>query len=223
VDTSRFGPTHRSEALRQAWGVAPGGRVVLYVGRLAPEKNLEALLQAFAAMRGVEPGLRLVFVGDGPMRRELEQRCPDAVFAGLRSGTDLAAHYASGDMFVFPSMTETFGNVTPEAMASGLPVLAYEHAAAAQLIRSGHSGLLAPCGDQAAFVRQAVALAADPVAARGLGLVARDTALGLGWERIVARIESVFVGATLQRHGAMPQSPLATDELHGHAALPPTS
>ncbi len=192
VDSQGFGPQWRSEGLRRSWGAVPGDTVVLCVGRLAPEKNLGLLLEAFAAMRAASPSLRLVFVGDGPLRPTLQARCPDAVFAGLRSGADLAAHYASGDLFLFPSLTETFGNVTPEAMASGLPVLAYDYAAAAQLVRAGENGLLAPFDDHRAFVRQAVALVTDPAAARTMGLAARQTALGMDWVRIVRQIEAVM-------------------------------
>jgi glycosyltransferase involved in cell wall biosynthesis len=192
VDTVLFHPQRRSEALRQQWGVAAGEQVVLCVGRLAPEKNLDTLLEAFAAMRQVNPRLRLLFVGDGPQRAALQARCPDAIFAGLRSGEDLAAHYASGDLFLFPSLTETFGNVTPEALASGLPVLAFDCAAAAQLVKPGHNGLLAPFGNGAAFVDQAVALAADASAAQAMGRAARETALGLDWGRVVRQIEAVM-------------------------------
>jgi glycosyltransferase involved in cell wall biosynthesis len=197
VDTQRFSPARRSEALRRLWGVADGDAVVLYVGRLAAEKNLELLLQAFAAMQQCNPRLQLVLVGDGPLRAALGERCPKAVFAGQRSGVDLAAHYASADLFVFPSLTETFGNVTPEAMASGLPVLAFDYAAAGQLVQHGHNGLLAPFGDAAAFVHQAQALAADGAAARAMGEAARNTALGLDWGHIVRQIEAVMRSAML--------------------------
>jgi hypothetical protein len=80
----------------------------------------------FEAMQQVDCGLRLVFGGGGPLRETLRARCPQAVFAGERRGDDLAAHYASADLFVFPSLTETYGNFTPEALASGLPVLAFD-------------------------------------------------------------------------------------------------
>jgi glycosyltransferase involved in cell wall biosynthesis len=195
VDARRFDPARRSAALRRQWGVGDDGRAVLFVGRLAPEKNLAALVAAFDAMRAVDPALRLVLVGDGPARADLGRACPDAVFAGQRTGEDLVAHYASGDIFVFPSLTETYGNVTPEAMASGLAVLAFEHAAAAQLIRSGWNGLLAPCGDSAAFVRAAARLAGDRALAAELGRRARESALSLDWERVVAQIEAVFLEA----------------------------
>ena len=197
VDARRFSPDRRSEELRHSWGVTPDETVVLCVGRLAPEKNLDT----FEAMRAVNPALRLVLVGDGPMREQLRQRCPDAVFAGQRGGDDLAAHYASGDLFLFPSVTETFGNVTPEAMASGLPVLAYDCAAAGQLIRNGVNGWLARFDDRADFVRHALALARDPQAARDTGAAARATALELDWARVVNQVEavmrSVMRGATV--------------------------
>ena len=208
VDTQLFDPARRSERLRRHWAVDGDARVVLYVGRLAAEKNLDALLQAFAAMRQIDVRLRLVLVGDGPLRDALRLRCPEAVFAGQRSGTDLAAHYASADLFLFPSLTETFGNVTPEAMASGLPVLAFDHAAAGQLIEHGHSGWLAPCGDAAAFVRLAQALVHDPAAARRAGQAARRSALELGWDGIVRQIETVFLSALIAQRGQSPAASL---------------
>jgi len=199
VDTLRFDPARRSPALRAAWGADETTCVVAHVGRLAPEKNLGLLLQAFDAMRQVRPGSRLLLVGDGPARAALQARCPDAVFAGMRSGDDLAAHYASADAFVFPSMTETFGNVTPEAMASGLPVLAYDHAAAGQLIRSGHNGLLARLGDADGFVALAAQLAAGPQQARAWGVLARQTTLACQWDQVVAQVETLM-RAALNRH-----------------------
>ncbi len=190
VDTQRFAPARRSEDLRRAWGAAPGDLVVGCVGRLAAEKNLGVVLAAFRAIRENLPRARLVLVGDGPLRAELAAACPDAVFAGMRGGDDLAAHYASLDLFLFPSLTETFGNVTVEALASGLPVLAFDHAAAGQLIRSGENGRLAAAGDSAAFVAAAVALARDDALRARLAAQALATAQGLGWEAVVARFES---------------------------------
>jgi len=198
VDTERFSPRHRSAALRASWCAAPGTLVVACVGRLAPEKNLGVLLEAFQSLRALRPDSRLVLVGDGPSRAALQAACPDAVFAGQRSGDDLAAHYASADLFLFPSTTETFGNVTPEAMASGLPVVAYDHAAAGQLIRHGENGLLAPLDQTPLFVQQAVAAALDPALAWALGQRARETALSHGWDRIVGQVETILRQAWLQ-------------------------
>jgi glycosyltransferase involved in cell wall biosynthesis len=204
VDTDRFRPELRSDALRSAWGASPQTLVVLCVGRLAQEKNPQTLADAFHAMARVRPDIRLVLVGDGPARVEYERRCPGAVFAGIRTGSDLAAHYASADVFLFPSMTETFGNVVTEAMASGLPVVAYDHAAAGQLLRSGKNGLLAPLNDSESFIAQATVLAAEPALARGAGLRARQTACSQGWDRIVAQVEEVMLDAI---HGAVRATP----------------
>jgi len=125
------------------------------------------------------------------------------VFAGTRSGDDLAAHYASADLFLFPSMTETFGNVTPEAMASGLPVVAYAHAAAGLLIRSGENGLLAPLADKPMFLHQAVVAARDRQLAAELGRAARRTASDLGWDRIVGQVEAAYQSALLGNGGSL--------------------
>ena len=195
VDTQRFDPARRSAALRASWGAQPDTLVVLYVGRLAPEKNLGALVAAVDAMRDRDPRLRLVLVGDGPDRPRLMQRCPDAVFAGMRRGEDLAAHYASADVFVFPSTTETFGNVVPEAMASGLPVVAYDHAAAGQLVRHGENGLLARLDEQTEFCRIAGRLAGALPQARAMGLRARETALRMDWGGIIEAIEIEYAAA----------------------------
>ncbi len=192
VDTQLFAPSRRSAALRQQWGVGDADPVALYVGRLAPEKNLGLVLQAFQELRSVQPRARLVVVGNGPSRTDLEARCRNAIFAGFRTGEDLAAHYALSDLFLFPSLTETFGNVTLEAMASGLPVLAFDDAAAGQLISHGTHGLLAARGDAAAYVQLARDFAANPGAARGLGEAARQCALELGWENILLKIEAVY-------------------------------
>jgi glycosyltransferase involved in cell wall biosynthesis len=195
VDTRLFDPARRSPALRAAWGAGPADLVVLCVGRLAAEKNLGLLVQAFEAIRAQDSRARLVLVGDGPEREALQQRCPHAVFAGVRHGPDLAMHYASADLFVFPSVTETFGNVVPEAMASALPVLAFDYAAPGQLIQHGANGLLVPLGDEAAFVSQAARLAGQGGWVRAMGAQARVTARGLDWGRIVEQVQGVYAGA----------------------------
>jgi glycosyltransferase involved in cell wall biosynthesis len=192
VDTRLFDPARRSDRLRAAWGADSRTMVLLYVGRLAPEKNLGLLVDTYESMRALAPGTRLVLVGDGPAAATLRARCPSAQFAGLRRGEDLAAHYASADAFVFPSLTETFGNVVPEAMASGLAVLAYDCAAAGELIRHGTNGLLAPADDIGAWLGQARRLAGEVDHARALGRLAREHALTLSWERIVTLVEAEY-------------------------------
>jgi glycosyltransferase involved in cell wall biosynthesis len=195
VDTKLFSPKRRNEALRASWGAGPNTIVLLCVGRLAAEKNLNLLVTAFEGMRLQSQELRLVLVGDGPERARLAQRCPNALFAGMRRGEDLAAHYASADLFVFPSLTETWGNVVPEAMASGLAVMAYDHAAASQLIRQGDNGLLARAGDEAEFCRVASSLAGAYSNVRAMGARARQDAMRLDWVRILDAIEGEYTVA----------------------------
>jgi glycosyltransferase involved in cell wall biosynthesis len=165
----------------------------MHVGRLASEKNLGVLGAAYDALLARDPKLVFVFVGDGPARGEMQARCPGAVFAGMRKGIDLAAHYASGDIFLFPSTTETFGNVTAEAMASGLAVVAYDYAAANALIDHGTSGMLAPLDDERAFLHLASELVRDPLAAGRIGAAARSVAESHSWDRVVAQLETVFL------------------------------
>lgn len=206
VDARRFHPDRRDPALRAQWGVGPDDRVVLSVGRLAMEKNLDLLARTFAAMQALDPRLRLVVVGDGPARQHLQQRCPQALLVGAQRGDDLARHYASADLFLFPSLTETYGNVTPEAMASGLAVLAFDYAAAAELIRHGHNGVLAPMGDEEAFVRRACDLVSNPLLVAQMRLAARQTAIAQDWEHIIDEVEAVW-GELLDCHAHFMQVP----------------
>jgi glycosyltransferase involved in cell wall biosynthesis len=192
VDTRLFTPQRRSIKLREQWGVTAEQPVALYVGRLAPEKNLQAVINAYTAMRAAAPGVRLVLVGDGPERAALQARHPDIIFAGMQVGEALAAHYASGDIFLFPSLTETFGNVTVEALASGLAVVAYDYAAAAEFIKNGDNGLLAAFDNTRAFINLAVAAACNQTRARTLGQRARTSAEILDWETVHGAFESAL-------------------------------
>jgi len=149
-------------------------------------------LAAFEAARKRAPRARLVLVGDGPSRRELQSRCPDAILAGTRRGEDLAAYYASGDMFLFPSLTETYGNVTVEALASGLAAIAYNYAAAAAHIRHGHNGLLADFDNTAEFAALAAELVTNMSRIRTLGARARLDIAAHDWGRVVQQLESVL-------------------------------
>lgn len=193
VDIGLFHPGRRDPALRARWGLADDETAVLYVGRLAAEKNLPLLFRAFDGMRQAHPAARLVLVGDGPERALWQAKRPDAVFCGTRIGEALAAHYASADVFLFPSLTETWGNVTIEAMASGLAVVAYDCAAAEEVIRHGENGLKAPPEDEDAFVAQAVSLAPARALQRRLGTAAAAQAAQLSWDAIVDSFERVLL------------------------------
>ncbi len=216
VDIDQFDPALRSDALRSGWGAAESSPVVLSVGRLAAEKNLGLVVRSFRAIRARIAEARLVVVGDGPMREALQAQVPDAHFAGQRRGQDLAAHYASADLFLFPSLTETFGNVVPEAMASGLAVVAFDCAAAAQLIEPGRSGELVACDNEAQFERSAVALAGSRAARAAMGQRARLRARANGWDAVIASFEQVLRDAAAQgRFGTaeLPADPSAAEEL----------
>lgn len=193
VDTDLFTPQRRSHVLRSQWGASPDSLVLLSTGRLAAEKNLDLVVQSFRKIRAINPDCKLVFVGDGPYRATLESRCPDAIFAGFRTGTDLAEHYASADVFLFPSLTETFGNVTLEALSSGLPVVAFEHAAAKELILQNRNGALAPSGNSDEFVSQAMSVATHAAARLDWKDNARAKAVEMGWTAIMEKLESVYL------------------------------
>ncbi len=192
VDTELFNPARRSDALRAAWDVTDGEPVVLYVGRLAAEKNLGLAVRAFEALRTRLGRGRFVLVGDGPELARLKRRHRDFVFTGPKTGIELAEYYASGDLFLFPSITETFGNVVLEAMASGLAIAAYDYAAARQHIRNGRDGMLARFGDNADFVRCALALAESPALVAKAAAGARATAETLGWPRLIGELEELL-------------------------------
>ncbi len=206
VDLDLFSPARRSERRRAIWGVAPDQPVVLYVGRLAAEKNVELVFDAFRAMRSRARRARLVVVGDGPLRERLEKQEPEAVFVGVRRGTELAEHYASADLFLFPSLTDTFGNVVAEALASGLLVVAYDCAAAQTLIRSGHNGLTVRPNDRAGFIAHASAAALRLPALQPLREAARRSAEQIGWDAVLRRFETSLL--------QLAQAPAALD---GHA------
>lgn len=160
VATELFDPRRRNDGTRRGWGLEPGELAVLHVGRLAAEKNLALALEAFAAIRARLPRARLVWVGDGPARGTIGSGAGEVVCGTLR-GEALATHYASADLLLFPSLSETWGNVTAEALASGLPVVAYDYGAAHELVQDGVCGRLAAPGDAAGFVAAALALASD--------------------------------------------------------------
>ena len=194
VDSALFNPQRRDPQLRAHWGLGASDLAVLHVGRLAAEKNLPLVFDAFTAIRRLEPRARLVLVGDGPARLNVRAEADTPIIrAGVRRDEDLATHYASADLFLFPSLTETFGNVTLEAMASGLAVLAYDYAAAGEHVIHGESGWLAPFDDRAAFLQGAELLASSPALRARLQSGAVDACARLGWQRVMDDLELALV------------------------------
>lgn len=190
VDARLYSPAKRSEVLRRSWNVVADDPVVLCVGRLAAEKNLYLAVDAYQAMRLINPRTRFVLVGDGPLRAKLEEQYPDFIYAGTRIGEELAAYYASSDVFLFSSVTETFGNVVTEALASGLVVAGYDYAAMRQHVRAGINGYAAAFDDKVAFVQMARTLISRRADWPVLRVAARATAQTISWEAIVAQFEA---------------------------------
>jgi glycosyltransferase involved in cell wall biosynthesis len=192
VDAELFSPARRSEGLRRSWGVGPADSVYLYVGRLAREKNIDLAVRSFLGVREKNPNAHFVLVGDGPERAALEKRYPDFHFAGMRMGVDLATHYASGDVFLFPSITETFGNVVTEAVGSGLVVVTYDYAAGREHITHGVNGFLAAYDDNAAYCDAVLDAASRQGEWPAIRAAAREKALTITWESIFARFGSLL-------------------------------
>ena len=193
VDAGLFHPDRRSPSLRAQWGLRPDSLAVVYMGRLASEKNLPLVVSAFEAIAQQRPDARLVLIGDGPLRAALQAQCPRAIFTGMLRGIDLAQALASTDLFLFPSETETYGNVVVEAMASGVPTVAYRMAAAAELIQSGINGWTAEPGKANGFIQAALDAARDDV---HRNVVARRCAAdiqGLDWSTVTQQFERALL------------------------------
>lgn len=196
VDTTLFDPARRRQTLRDRWGVGPDGLAVIYVGRIAAEKNLDLAIAAFRRIRERRADARFVWVGTGPLAARLAREHPDFVFAGLRLGEDLGEHFASADLFLFPSLTETFGNVTLEAMASGVSTIAFDYGAARAYLSNREHGRLVAVGDGEAFTQAALEVAADSNRRRAMGAAARHAVEPLRPERVARDFVGVLAALT---------------------------
>ncbi|MDB4947699.1 MAG: hypothetical protein JWM27_348 [Gemmatimonadetes bacterium] len=188
IDLARFSPALRDPALRAQAGADEATPVLLMVSRLVKEKDLADLvrMERILAARGVAH--RLVLVGDGPMRAELEAALPDAHFAGYQSGDALGRWYASGDVFVFPSTTETFGNVVLEAMASGLPAVVVDRGGPPDLVDGGRTGSVARANDPADLADRVEPLLRDAGLRARMGAEALRSARDRDWQAINGRL-----------------------------------
>jgi glycosyltransferase involved in cell wall biosynthesis len=184
VATDHYHPSKRSNALRESWGVQENDLIILLVGRLAKEKNVGLVISAYLAIKPHVGKVKLVFVGDGPLLSSLKAICPEAIYAGVKQGEELARYYASADIFLFPSLTETFGNVVPEALASGLAVVAFDCAAAQELIVSGSNGYLVPIADEFEFIHAAVEVSTNHEKRKRYQLNSPSSVSHLSWEAI---------------------------------------
>ena len=192
VDTKLFNISKRDKSLRSSWGATEKTKVLISVGRMAPEKNLEQVLKTYEALKHTDQEFKLVMVGDGPLKDQFQQRYPDIIFPGMLSQPNLAVYYASSDLFVFPSQTETFGNVTLEALASGIPVLAFDCAAARDWVQTGINGWLVAESNPEGFAAQAVAVFNSKDALDQITQSTRQQVVHLDWDQIAEQVESVF-------------------------------
>ncbi|MDF1763130.1 MAG: glycosyltransferase family 1 protein [Oleibacter sp.] len=185
VDSELFSPARRKEELRRQWGVTDQDLVLIYVGRIAAEKNLQLALKTYQSLRQQDPRIKLVLVGDGPAREGIQAAHPEVIWAGMQRGIALAEHYASGDIFLFPSLTDTFGNVVTEALASGLALVSFDYAAAQEHTKHEVSAMLSEFGDENAYIRSALALLDRPNLLRHIRQAGRQIALTISWARII--------------------------------------
>ncbi|HLE82981.1 MAG TPA: glycosyltransferase, partial [Thermoanaerobaculia bacterium] len=185
VDRSLFHPGRRREGFWRRYGLGDAP-TLLYVGRISKEKNLEALLEAFARLRSSGRRLQLALVGDGPHRKELARRAhrPDVAFTGNLHGAELAAAYASADLFVFPSTTDTFGNAVLEAMASGLPAVVTDRGGPQEIVRRRNAGAVAAPGPAPLAAAVGDLLDAPGRRAEAAGL-ALETARTSSWDGLL--------------------------------------
>jgi len=192
VDADQFSPNRRDAALRRSWDLDEAGLAVIYLGRIAPEKNLDLAVRAFRELQRSRPDARFVWVGDGPAREKLAQDHPDFIFCGLQRGAEVARHFASADLFLFPSHSETFGNTTLEAMASGIAAVAFDYGAAREHLHHGIDGMAVD--NDTDFIAAATKLATDDVLRRAMGERARQSMQRLHPEQVAADFDILLAG-----------------------------
>lgn len=192
VDRTQFNPERRSLDWRRAHGIGDEEMAVCFLGRLVLEKGLDVFADAIEAARAMHIPLRVVAIGDGPARGYFEERLPDAIFTGQLTGEGLATALASTDVFLNPSITETFGNVTLEAMASGLPVMAAAASGTNSLVKDGITGRLAEPGNIEAMASELADYQRDPALRARHGAAGLEFAKTMDWDEINAAVVNVY-------------------------------
>lgn len=204
VNTDRFAPRHRSASWREAHGIGENEVVVAFVSRLVKEKGLHVYADVIERLERMDVPHRSLVVGDGPARNELEARLPNTTFTGFLEGADLAAAYASSDVFLFPSDTETFGNVTLEAMASALPTICANAAGSRDLVDDGTTGRLCEPGNVESFTHATRQLVLDDALRSRMRSAALERAREFTWDKVLDLMTGYY------------------DEVLGHALASPS-
>jgi len=207
VDTRQFRPERRSEELRKEWGAGPDDPVVIHVGRMAAEKNYPLLFEVYAAMKRANPACRFILAGEGPLKKALMRDHPDCIFAGFFSRDEIGRYYASADVYIHASLTETFGNVLTEAMASGLACAGFDYAAARIFVKDGVNGLAVPGESREGLVAAGVRLATDAGLRARLRAAARPAVEAQSWETVIEGFEANLAAAA--GRGPLPVKPAA--------------
>ncbi len=192
VDTDRFTPERRSRSWRRSHGIDEDEVVVTFVSRLVWEKGVDVYADVIERLERKNVPHRSMVVGDGPAREELEARLPNTTFTGFLEGEDLARAYASSDVFLFPSDTETFGNVTLEAMASGLPTVCARAVGSRDLVNDGVTGRLCPPGDVSAFTEATRQLVENASRRNRMSTAAFERAQSFRWETILEKMNGYY-------------------------------
>jgi len=176
-----FAPEKRSETFWRDRGLRAGETAMLFVGRVSKEKNLDLLVSATRRLAEMKVPVRPIIVGDGPYMSEMRQLLPDAIFTGYLGGEDLAMAYASADFFVFPSTTDTFGNVVLEAQACGIPAIVSDVGGPRDLVAHGVDGLVTRALDVADLAGAIRRLAESPAERQAMGTAARKRVETRDW------------------------------------------
>lgn len=192
IDTTGFSPSFRNEELRRSIGVDEKTPILLFVARLVKEKDLDDLIAANHILESRGKAFKMVIVGDGPERNVMQRQLPNAHFTGYLFGRDLSEWYASSDVFVFPSTTETFGNVILEAFASGLPVVTVDKGGVADLVTSGINGFVARSKDPEDLSNKIQLLLNDHDFMRRVGYQAKISSAEYNWHAVNEKLISSY-------------------------------
>jgi glycosyltransferase involved in cell wall biosynthesis len=198
VDSRLFSPARRSMSWRQTRGIGVDEVAVSFISRLVSEKGLGVVSDVHSLLKSKGVSHRMIFVGDGPEKSKLQAMHPDALFEGHLAGEELAVAYASSDIFLFPSETETFGNVTLEAMTSGLPVVVANATGSSSLVRDGATGFLCEPRDASSFAEKVELLARDAGLRSRMGTAARHEAERYDWHNVLGQMRSNYERVTAE-------------------------